>query len=45
MRHAEIEAAAQPGDRSLAIRLVDIPSPLPDNGDFAGRGAEWPPLH
>jgi hypothetical protein len=45
MGHAQIEAPAQRGDCSRRIRVLDLPGALPDDRDFAPRGAETPPLH
>ncbi len=36
MGHAEVDAAAQCGDRALAIAAIEIPGALPDHGDETG---------
>src|ERR1700722_3892397 len=45
MRHAEVETAAQGRDRSLGIRLLDVPGALADHRDFALRRTERTFLH
>jgi hypothetical protein len=45
MRHAEIEAPAQCGDRRAALGGFDMPGPLTDRGYLALGGTERMPLH
>src|SRR3984957_11398007 len=45
MRHAEIEASAQTGDRGLGASLLDIPGALADDRDFALRRTERTLIH
>src|SRR6202171_5626441 len=39
--HAEVDAAAQGGDRALAVATVDIPGALPDHGHVRPFAAEF----
>ncbi len=41
MDHAEIDAAAQGGDRAAAVAAVDIPGALPDHRDLRTVVAEF----
>jgi hypothetical protein len=45
MRHAEIEAPAQCGDRRAALGGFDMPGPLTDRGYLVPGGTEPMPLH
>src|SRR6202171_5419497 len=45
MGHAEIDAAAQRGDRAFAIAAVDVPGALPDHTHWRTVLAELPELH
>jgi len=45
VRQAEVEAASQRGERGGPAILLDVPGPLPDDGDVQCGAAEPSPVH
>src|SRR5690606_35048920 len=45
MRHAKVQPAPERGDRAGVVAAVELPCPLPDDGDLAVEAAEATLLH